>query len=41
MQLATFLNKVFKIGGFILIDANSKNAYIAEDVKIINPLIVK
>ena len=24
MQLARFLNKVFKIGGFILVDANSK-----------------
>ena len=24
MQLARFLNKVFKKGGFILIDANSK-----------------
>ena len=42
MQLAKFLNKVFKIGGFILIDANSKNYIIGKPgkksikVKILN-----
>ena len=39
MQLARFLNNVFKKDGFILIDANSKN-YIIGTQKI-NPIKVK
>ena len=31
MHLASFLNKVFKKGGFILIDANLKNYIIGKD----------
>ena len=30
MQLARFLNKVFKKGGFVLTDANSKDYIIGE-----------
>ena len=30
MQLASFLNKIFKKGGFILTDANSKDYIIDE-----------
>ena len=30
MQLARFLNKIFKKGGFILTDANSKEYIIGE-----------
>ena len=30
MQLARFLNKIFKKGGFILIDANAKEYIIGE-----------
>jgi cyclopropane-fatty-acyl-phospholipid synthase len=43
MQLARFLNKVFKKSGFILIDANNNNYIIGEPkenpikVKILNP----
>ena len=39
MQLARFLNKVFKKGGFILTDANSK-AYIMRDPRN-NPMKLK
>ena len=39
MQLASFLNKVFKKGGFILTDANSKNYIIGTPNK--NPLKLK
>ena len=37
MQLARFLNSVFKKDGFILVDANSKN-YIIGSPKNINPI---
>ena len=40
MQLARFLNKVFKKDGFILVDANLKN-YIIGNPKKINPITVK
>ena len=40
MQLAKFLNKLFKKDGFILIDANS-NEYIIGSPKKKNPIIVK
>ncbi len=33
MQLARFLNNVFKQGGFILIDANSKEYIIGKPAK--------
>ena len=33
MQLARFLNKIFKKGGFILVDANSKDYIIGESRK--------
>ena len=33
MQLARFLNKIFKKGGFILIDANLKRYIIGESKK--------
>ena len=36
MQLARFLNNVFKKGGFILTDANSKDYLIGEPVN--NPI---
>ena len=39
MQLARFLNKVFKKGGFILTDANSKNYIIGSPGD--NPLKLK
>ena len=39
MQLARFLNKVFKIGGFILVDANSKEYIIGNINK--NPIRLK
>ena len=39
MQLANFLNKVFKKGGFILTDANSKDYIIGEPTN--NPLRLK
>ena len=39
MQLARFLNRVFKKGGFILIDANAKEYMIGEPRK--NPLKLK
>ena len=39
MQLASFLNKVFKKGGFILTDANSKDYIIGEPTN--NPLRLK
>ena len=39
MYLANFLNKVFKKGGFILTDANSKDYIIGETVK--NPIKLK
>tara|TARA_B100000989_G_scaffold185632_1_gene139693 strand:- start:519 stop:1706 length:1188 start_codon:yes stop_codon:yes gene_type:complete len=39
MQLARFLNKVFKKGGFILIDANSKNYIIGDPTD--NPIKLK
>ena len=40
MQLARFLNNVFKKDGFILIDANSKS-YIIGNPKNENPLKLK
>ena len=40
MQLARFLNKLFKIGGFVLIDA-SLNKYIIGSPKKDNPIIIK
>ena len=40
MQLARFLNKLFKKDGFILIDANSKN-YIIGSPENKNPIILK
>ena len=40
MQLARFLNKVFKKDGFILEDANSKNYIIGNPIKDI-PLKLK
>ena len=40
MQLARFLNSVFKKDGFILVDANSKN-YIIGTPKKDNPIKVK
>ena len=40
MQLARFLNSVFKKDGFILIDANSKN-YIIGNPKNENPIKLK
>ena len=40
MQLARFLNNVFKKDGFILIDANSKS-YIIGNPKSENPLKLK
>ena len=39
MQLVSFLNKVFKKGGFVLIDANSKEHVIGEPSK--NPIRLK
>ena len=39
MQLASFLNKIIKKGGFILTDANSKDYIIGETVK--NPIKLK
>ena len=36
MQLARFLNKIFKKGGFILVDANLKEYIIGEPVN--NPI---
>ena len=33
MYLASFLNKVFKVGGFILVDANSKEYLIGQPDK--------
>ena len=39
MQLARFLNKVFKKDGFILTDANSKDYIIGKPSK--NPLRLK
>ena len=39
MQLARFLNKVFKKDGFILIDANLKNYIIGKPNK--NPIKLK
>ena len=40
MQLARFLNKVFKKDGFILVDANSKS-YIIGNPKKENPIKLK
>ena len=40
MQLARFLNNVFKKDGFILIDANSKS-YIIGNPKSENPIKLK
>ena len=40
MQLARFLNNVFKKDGFILVDANSKS-YIIGNPKRENPIKVK
>ena len=40
MQLARFLNSVFKKDGFILVDANSKN-YIIGNPKNENPIKLK
>ena len=40
MQLARFLNKLFKIGGFVLIDTNL-NKYIIGSPKKDNPIIIK
>ena len=40
MQLARFLNKLFKKDGFILIDANSKK-YIIGTPESQNPIILK
>ena len=40
MQLARFLNSVFKKDGFILVDANSKN-YIIGNPEKENPIKVK
>ena len=40
MQLARFLNKLFKNGGFILIDANSNN-YIIGSPDSDKPIKVK
>ena len=40
MQLARFLNKVFKKGGFILIDANLKE-YIIGNPTVDNPIKLK
>ena len=40
MQLARFLNKLFKTGGFVLIDANL-NKYIIGSPKKDNPITVK
>ena len=37
MQLARFLNNVFKTDGFILVDANSKN-YVIGTPKNKNPI---
>ena len=39
MQLVSFLNQVFKKGGFILTDANSKDYIIGEPGK--NPIKLK
>ena len=39
MQLASFLNRIFKKGGFILTDANSKDYIIGEPDK--NPIRLK
>ena len=39
MQLARFLNKVFKKGGFVLTDANSKDYIIGEPDN--NPIKLK
>ena len=39
MQLARFLNKVFKKGGFVLTDANSKDYIIGEPEN--NPIRLK
>jgi len=40
MQLARFLNKVFKKDGFVLVDANSKK-YIIGSPKSENPIQIK
>ena len=40
MQLARFLNKVFKKDGFILVDSESKN-YIIGNPKSENPIKLK
>ena len=40
MQLAKFLNSVFKNDGFILVDANSKN-YLIGNPKSENPIKIK
>ena len=40
MQLARFLNTVFKQDGFILVDANSKN-YIIGNPKSENPIKIR
>ena len=40
MQLARFLNKLFKKGGFILVDANSKKYIIGSPDKL-NPITIK
>ncbi len=40
MQLARFLNKLFKIGGFVLIDANL-NKYIIGSPKKDSPVTIK
>ena len=40
MQLARFLNKLFKKGGFVLVDANSKKYIIGSPDKL-NPITVK
>ena len=39
MQLARFLNKIFKKGGFVLTDANSKDYIIGELDN--NPIMLK
>ena len=40
MQLARFLNKLFKYDGFVLIDANSKK-YIIGNPKKEKPILLK
>ena len=39
MQLARFLNKVFKKDGFMLVDANSKKYIIGSPVKKVNIIV--